>query len=81
MWNIGLYTSPVIATILYKKGYFAFESVGLFTKIVIGLGLIVSSSYCIRGIGRINNPAYISFYEVLIAAKKSLNKDTKVSLF
>ncbi|KAL0280530.1 UNVERIFIED_CONTAM: hypothetical protein PYX00_001794 [Menopon gallinae] len=80
MWNVGLYTSPVIATVLYRKGYFVIESLALFTKLLIGLGVILTSSYCIRGIGRMNNPAYVTFYEVLIAAKKTLNRETKKEL-
>lgn len=78
MWNIGLYSSPLIATVIYKKGYLTFESLALVTKILIGIGIILSSSFCIRGLGRINNPTYVNFYEILVAAKKSLNKDTKV---
>lgn len=79
MWNIGLFTSPVIATVLYKKGYFVMESLALMTKVLIGIGLILSSSYCIRAIGRVNNPVYVNFYGVLASAKKSLNNETKVS--
>ncbi|EEB18080.1 protein BAT5, putative [Pediculus humanus corporis] len=80
LWNIGLYTSPLIATICYKKGYIVFESLALVTKILIGIGVILSSSYCIKGLGRLNNPTYVKFYQVLTQAKKSLNKDTKKAL-
>lgn len=81
LWNVGLYSSPIIATFLYKKGYIVFESIVIVTKILIGIGVVMSSSYCIRGLGRLNNPIYVNFYDVLVAAKKSLNKDTKVGVF
>ncbi|KAK6627645.1 hypothetical protein RUM44_010124 [Polyplax serrata] len=80
LWNVGLYSSPIIATFLYKKGYIVFESIVIVTKILIGIGVVMSSSYCIRGLGRLNNPIYVNFYDVLVAAKKSLNKDTKRAL-
>ena len=78
MCNIGFYTSPAIATVLYKRGYLVIESLALVTKVLIGLGLIATSSYLIRAIGRLNNPVYLEFNRALAAVTKNLNKDTKV---
>lgn len=80
IWNIGVYTSPIIATVLYKKGYFVTENLPLATKVLIGIGLIFSSSYCIRAFGRINNSDYVTFHEVLITALRNFNKETKVKI-
>lgn len=78
MWNVGLYTSPILATVLYRRGYFVLDGIVTIAKFLTGIGLILAASYCLRGIGRANNHAYISFLNSLTAAKKELNKDTKV---
>jgi hypothetical protein len=78
MWNVGLYTSPILATVLYRRGYLIFDGIVTIAKFLTGIGLLLAASYCIRGIGRANNHAYISFLNSLTAAKKELNKNTKV---
>jgi hypothetical protein len=78
MWNVGLYTSPILATVLYRRGYFVFDGIVTIAKFLTGIGLILAASYCLRGIGRANNHTYISFLNSLTATKKELNKDTKV---
>ncbi|XP_069674385.1 phosphatidylserine lipase ABHD16A [Periplaneta americana] len=80
MWNVGLYTSPILATVLYRRGYFVFDGIITIAKFLTGIGLILAASYCLRGIGRANNHTYISFLNSLNSAKKELNKDTKKAL-
>ncbi|PSN35205.1 Protein ABHD16A [Blattella germanica] len=80
MWNVGLYTSPILATVLYRRGYFVFDGIVTIAKFLTGIGLILAASYCLRSIGRANNHTYISFLNSLNAAKKDLNKDTKKAL-
>jgi hypothetical protein len=78
MWNVGLYACPFLAPVLYRRGYFVFDGIVTIAKFLTGIGLILAASYCLRGIGRANNHTYISFLNSLTAAKKELNKDTKV---
>ena len=79
--NVGLYTSPLLATILYRRGYLVLDSLLTMAKVLTGLGLTLAAAYCFRGIGRSNNPAYLEFQAALNAAIRNLNKDTKVLLF
>lgn len=68
MWNIGYYTSPLIITILYRRGYFVAESITTFAKLSTGIGLLVVISLCMRGIGRSQNRTYAKFLKALEAA-------------
>lgn len=79
MFNFGLYTSPIVAAFLYRKGYFVYDGIVTVARFLTGVGIILAASYCLRGIGRATNPTYVMFLEALEAAKKDLNKDTKVS--
>lgn len=69
MWNISFYTSPLILTFLYRRGYFVAESVSSFAKISTGIGLLVVISLCMRGIGRSQTKIYSKFVKSLEAAK------------
>ena len=69
MWNISYYTSPLIITFLYRRGYFIAESITTFAKLSTGIGLLVVISLCMRGIGRSQNKCYASFFKSLEAAK------------
>lgn len=65
MWNISYYTSPLIVTILYRRGYFITESITTFTKVSTGIGLIVMISLCMRGFGRYTSIQYTKFFKTL----------------
>lgn len=67
-WNISVYTSPLILTFLYRRGYFVAESVSSFAKLSTGLGLLVVISLCMRGIGRSQTKVYAKFVKALEAA-------------
>jgi hypothetical protein len=73
-----VYTYPILVTVLYRRGYFVFDGIMTIAKFLTGIGLIIAASYCLRGIGRASNHTYVSFLNSLTAAKKELNKDTKV---
>lgn len=75
--RIGVYTSPLIANYLYYKGYYCFDGLITLTKFVTGLSVILVISYCIRGLGRANNPTYRKFMQALIQAQKNLTPSTK----
>lgn len=58
MWNISFYTSPLLVTFLYRRGYFVMESISTITKISTSIGLIVMVSMIMRGMGRSQSPSY-----------------------
>lgn len=81
MWNIGYYTSPLIVTFLYRRGYFVAESIITLGKFTTGIGLLVIISLCMRGIGRSQTKAYTKFVQALEAAKKDVkNEQAKQAL-
>ncbi|XP_063244909.1 phosphatidylserine lipase ABHD16A [Bacillus rossius redtenbacheri] len=80
MWNVGLYTSPILATVLYRRGYFVVDGAITIAKFLTGVGLVLAASVYMRGVGRALNPTYTTFLAVLSAARKQLNKDTKKAL-
>ncbi|XP_030375199.1 phosphatidylserine lipase ABHD16A [Scaptodrosophila lebanonensis] len=69
MWNISYYTSPLIITFLYRRGYFVAESMPTLAKITTSVGLIVMISLFMRGIGRLQSRAYSSMMKALEQAK------------
>ncbi|XP_049546044.1 phosphatidylserine lipase ABHD16A isoform X1 [Anopheles darlingi] len=71
MWSFSYYTSPILISILYRRGYFVAESVGTFAKVTTGIGLLVAVSLCMRGLGRSMNVAYVRFAETLENAKRN----------
>lgn len=70
MWSLGYYSSPLLITFLYRRGYFVAESVTSLAKFTTGIGLIVVVSLCVRGIGRQQNDLYTKFVKILELAKK-----------
>uniref|UniRef100_A0A1A9UTS3 AB hydrolase-1 domain-containing protein n=1 Tax=Glossina austeni TaxID=7395 RepID=A0A1A9UTS3_GLOAU len=58
MWTISFYTSPLLVTFLYRRGYFVMESISTVTKISTSIGLIVMVSMIMRGMGRSQSPSY-----------------------
>lgn len=71
MWNISYYTSPLIITFLYRRGYFVAESITSFAKVSTGIGLLVVISLCMRGFGRSSNASYRNFVKALEQAKEN----------
>lgn len=67
MWNIGYYTSPLIVTCMYRRGYFVADSITTLCRISTSLGLLVVISLCIRSIGRSQNQTYVKFMRALEA--------------
>ncbi|XP_055623895.1 phosphatidylserine lipase ABHD16A [Toxorhynchites rutilus septentrionalis] len=70
MWNFGYYSSPLLITFLYRRGYFVADSVGSLAKFTTGIGLLVAVSLCMRGLGRSMNVIYIRFAECYENAKR-----------
>ncbi|XP_066991578.2 phosphatidylserine lipase ABHD16A [Anabrus simplex] len=80
MWGLGMYTWPVVAAVMYRRGYFALDGILTIAKCATGVGLVLALSYFVRGLGRVTSPQYTEFMRVLNAAKKNFNKDTKRAL-
>lgn len=81
MWNISYYTSPLIITFLYRRGYFVAESITSCAKISTGIGLLVVISLCMRGIGRSQSKVYSKFVKALEKSKSNPNSiDAKQAL-
>lgn len=80
IWNFGIYTSPFLATFMYRRGYFIAENLTSLSKFVTSIGVLIIVSLCMRGYGRANNPTYQEFTRVLREAKKSMTPETKKQL-
>ncbi|XP_035905845.1 phosphatidylserine lipase ABHD16A isoform X1 [Anopheles stephensi] len=74
MWSFSYYTSPILVSILYRRGYFVAESVGTFAKVTTGIGLLVAVSLCMRGLGRSMNMVYVRFAETLENARRNSDR-------
>ncbi|RZF35341.1 hypothetical protein LSTR_LSTR015150, partial [Laodelphax striatellus] len=70
MWNLGLYTSPVIVCLLYKKGYSMYDGILLSAKFALGISCALAFSYCLRSYGRVSNSVYLEFQKTLELATK-----------
>ncbi|XP_039287570.1 phosphatidylserine lipase ABHD16A isoform X2 [Nilaparvata lugens] len=80
MWNLGLYTSPVIVCLLYRKGYFMYDGVLLSAKFALSVSCVLAFSYCLRSYGRVSNSVYLEFQKTLDLATRQFNNDTKRAL-
>lgn len=80
IWNFGVYTSPILATFMYRRGYFVTENLTSLSKFATSIGVLLLVSLCMRGYGRANNPSYQEFVKVLRDAKKNMTMETKKKL-
>lgn len=78
--NAAIYTSPVWSYLLFSKGYFTPEYFGPISKFGIGVMVVLITSYCLRGYGRMNTPLYVEFKKVLDDATTDLSPITKVCI-
>ncbi|KAK8723411.1 hypothetical protein OTU49_011697 [Cherax quadricarinatus] len=72
LYNIGLYTSPFLATSLYRWEQFTYISA---VKCSTGLGLLLIVAMVFRGFGRRLNPVYMSFLKILAKAQQNSPTD------
>lgn len=80
MWNISYYSSPVIFTFLYRRGYFVAESLVTVAKFSTGIGILVALSLCMRGLGRTHNRQYVKFAKCLANSKVNKSEEAKKQL-
>lgn len=78
--SISLYCSPVIAFILYKRGFFSPEGGTLLLKFFSGLGAVYLASYVIRSAGRSQNSQYMEFLRILAKAQAHFSSEAKGEL-
>ena len=76
MWNIGCYSSPLLITFLYRKGYIVQESYTTVLKISSTVGILVAISVFIRGIGRSQNTMYRRFVKCLLDSEANVKNQT-----
>lgn len=79
-WSIGVYTSPIIAAVLYRRGYVTFEGVYSLTRLAGVICVVMVGTICLRGIGRIASSDYGQFLRALQAAQQNLSKESKTEL-
>lgn len=71
MWSVGYYTSPLLVTFLYRRGYLVTDSIPTLAKITTSVGLIVILSLVMRGLGRKQSRSYSNMIKALVRAKSS----------
>ncbi|EDW85361.1 uncharacterized protein Dwil_GK10553, isoform B [Drosophila willistoni] len=71
MWSVGYYTSPLLVTFLYRRGYIVADSMPTIAKITTSVGLIVIISLFMRGLGRKQSRAYSNMIKALAQARSS----------
>nr|XP_022324622.1 protein ABHD16A-like isoform X1 [Crassostrea virginica] len=71
------WTSPVVLSVLYRRGYFSTEGLISIGKFVFSISVIYSVAYITRGVGRYSNADYLTFLSVLTATQKSLTQQNK----
>ncbi|KAH8395249.1 hypothetical protein KR222_003989 [Zaprionus bogoriensis] len=75
VWSVSYYTSPLIFTFLYRRGYLVADSMPTLAKFSTSVGLIVVISLLMRGIGRRQSRAYTNMINALNQAKTNRSSD------
>lgn len=76
MVYVGLYTSPFLASFLYKKDFFSVAGIISIGNIATGLSILLMVGFLCRGIGRSFNPTYTTFLDVLQQSTQQYNNET-----
>ncbi|XP_067662077.1 phosphatidylserine lipase ABHD16A-like [Haliotis asinina] len=80
-WSLSYWTSPVLLTVLYRRGYFSTEGLTAIAKFLISIGIIYAVSFFTRGIGRFSNPDYVTFISTLMTCERSLTEANRRALW
>nr|KAG5712462.1 hypothetical protein BaRGS_011436 [Batillaria attramentaria] len=70
-WSVSWWSSPIIMTVLYRRDYFSHAGFVTIAKFLCSVGIIYAGAYCLRGIGRLTNPDYMIFINILVQALKA----------
>ncbi|XP_076436481.1 phosphatidylserine lipase ABHD16A-like [Babylonia areolata] len=79
-WSISWWSSPVIMTVLYRRGYFSHEGMVSLSKFLFSVGVVYAGAFCLRGLGRLTNPDYTLFINILIQVLQSPTASAKRAL-
>lgn len=71
LWNLSLYSSPLICMFMYRRGMFMADNTVPLIKFVTGVGFVVFISLCMRAIGRMSNSNYKKFIATLDVASNN----------
>lgn len=74
MWKIGVYASPIWGVVLYNRGCFEPQGLTLIMNFVVGVGTVLITNFCLRGLGRARNPTYVKFLDVFEQAKNNVEQ-------
>ncbi|XP_025113539.1 protein ABHD16A-like [Pomacea canaliculata] len=66
--SISWWSSPVIMTVLYRRGYFNQEGLTSIGKFLCSISLVYIGAFCLRGVGRLCSADYMVFINVLAQA-------------
>ena len=69
--------SPLILAWLYRRDFFSHDGLIYLGKCMAGITLIYFGAFYIRGMGRVFNPVYRQFIDILTKSSK-LTADSKV---
>ncbi|XP_060069705.1 phosphatidylserine lipase ABHD16A-like [Ylistrum balloti] len=80
-FSFSYWTSPVVLSLLYRRGYCSVDGVISLGKLGISLSVIYLVAWLLRGKGRWDNWDYIMFLDVLMKAQKSQEYRKQLSKF
>ncbi|XP_064649603.1 phosphatidylserine lipase ABHD16A-like [Lineus longissimus] len=79
-YSISYYTSPILATFLYRRGYFTVDGGLSMVRFLSNIGVLFVGAFILRGIGRYRNEDYITFLTVLVNATRDYTPENKRKL-
>ncbi|XP_055947694.1 phosphatidylserine lipase ABHD16A-like [Argiope bruennichi] len=79
-WSLGFYTSPLLASFMYRRGYFTTEGMVTLYRLSSTVGILIFFSMFIRGLGRMMNSDYLTFIASLDAYKQHRTRDLKYQI-
>ncbi|XP_033729760.1 phosphatidylserine lipase ABHD16A-like [Pecten maximus] len=80
-FSFSYWTSPVVLSLLYRRGYFSLDGMVSLGKLGFSLSVIYLVAWLLRGKGRWDNWDYIMFLDILMKAQKSDEYRRQLSKF
>ena len=75
--SVSIYASPVILTWLHRRDFFNYDGLVYLSKFLAGITLIYFGAFYIRGIGRVFNPVYRQFIDILAKVSRNFTPENK----
>ncbi|KAJ8301029.1 hypothetical protein KUTeg_022548 [Tegillarca granosa] len=76
-YSFSYWTSPIVLTVLYRRGYFTSEGIQSLSRFLLMVGILYGAAYLSRGVGRWYNADYVTFIGILTAAQQSLTAQNR----